>query len=50
MGYIGECCQVLRLSLDGKNLEVVLMELGVRLHRVIYEYIQQFTINELGKL
>lgn len=48
MGYVGKCCQVLRLSLDGKNLEVVLMELGVRLHRVIFEHVQQFIINELG--
>lgn len=49
VAYIGECCQVLKQSLDGKNLEVVLMELGIRLHRVIFEHIQQFTINELGK-
>lgn len=50
VGYISKCCQVMRLSLDGKNLEIVLMELGVRLHRVLYEHIQQFIINELGAM
>ena len=39
---------MLRSSLDGKNLEVVLLEFGIRLHRVIYDHIQQFSINEIG--
>jgi len=46
--YVGECYKVLRSSLDGKNLEVVLLEFGIRLHRVIYDHIQQFSINEMG--
>jgi len=41
---------VLRSSLDGKNLEVVLLEFGIRLHRVIYDHIQQFSINEMGAM
>ena len=48
MTYVGECYKVLRSSLDGKNLEVVLLEFGIRLHRVIYDHIQQFSINEMG--
>lgn len=35
-------------SLDGKNIEFVLYELGVRLHRVIYEHMQQFSYSEAG--
>ena len=35
-------------SLDGKNREAVLMEFGTRLHRTIYEHIQQFTFNSTG--
>ena len=35
-------------SLDGKNIEFVLYELGVRLHRVIYEHMQQFTYSSAG--
>jgi len=46
--YIDQCCEVMRESLDGKNLESVLMELGVRLHKVIFEHIQKFTVNEAG--
>ena len=30
----------IRSSMDGKNLEMVLLELGLRLHRVIYEHLQ----------
>ena len=49
VGYIGECCHVLQSSLDGKNLEVVLLEFGVALHRVIYDHIQTYTINDIGE-
>ena len=37
-----------RESLDGKNIEFVLYELGVRLHRVIYDHLQQFTYSSAG--
>ena len=30
----------IRGSMDGKNLEMVLLELGLRLHRVIYDHLQ----------
>ena len=39
----------IRSSLDGKNQEAVLNELGVRFHRVIYEHFQQFQYNSMGK-
>ena len=35
-------------SMDGKNIEAVLTELGVRLHRVIYDHLQQFQYNSAG--
>ena len=35
-------------SLDGKNIEFVLYELGVRLHWVIYQHMQQFTYSSDG--
>ena len=40
---------MLTLSLDGKNLEVVLLELGGRLHKIILDHVQQLTVNEMGK-
>ena len=38
----------IRDSLDGKNIELVLYELGVRLHRIIYDHLQQFNYCEAG--
>lgn len=40
----------IRTSLDGKNQEAVLNELGVRFHRVIYEHFHQFQYNSMGNL
>ena len=39
---------MIKLSLDGKNQEVVLLEFGIRVHRVIYETILTFTVNSSG--
>lgn len=36
--------------LDGENLKSVFNEIGVRLHRTIYEHLQQFQYTEPGKL
>ena len=38
----------IRESLDGKNIEMVLYELGVRLHRIIYDHLQQFNYSSAG--
>ena len=38
----------IRTCLDGKNLETVLYDLGIRFHRVIYEHFQQFQYNSMG--
>lgn len=38
----------IRNSLDGKNQEAVLNELGTRFHRVIYEHFHQFQYNSMG--
>lgn len=48
VAYITECRRVLDQSLDGKNLEVVLLEFGIRIQRVIYDHVQQFVISENG--
>ena len=37
-----------RESLDGKNIEFILYELGIRLHRVIYDHLQQFAYSTAG--
>jgi hypothetical protein len=38
----------IRDSMDGKNIESVLTELGVRLHRAIYDHLQQFQFSSAG--
>ena len=50
VSYVMECRRVLDQSLDGKNLEVVLLEFGIRIQRVIYDHVQQFVISENGLL
>lgn len=49
VGYIVECRRVFDQSLDGKNLEVVLLEFGIRIQRVIYDHIQQYVVSETGR-
>ena len=41
--------ETIRQSLDGKNVDAVLTELGTRFHRVIYEHLQQFQYNSTGE-
>ena len=48
VSYVMECRRVFDQSLDGKNLEVVLLEFGIRIQRVIYDHVQQFVISENG--
>lgn len=37
-------------ALDGKNVDAVLTELGLRFHRLIYEHLQQFQISSVGAM
>ncbi|KAF4518681.1 hypothetical protein B566_EDAN002716 [Ephemera danica] len=39
-----------RDSLDGKNVESFMSELGIRFHRVVYEHLQQFQYNSAGAM
>lgn len=45
------CIQIDRINecFDGKNVNSVLKELGIKFHRVIYDHILRFEYNELGK-
>lgn len=46
--YISENVSHIRSCLDGRNIECVMTELGCRLHRVIYDHLQQFQYNSAG--
>ncbi|XP_031428565.1 exocyst complex component 5 [Clupea harengus] len=46
--YVSWQVERVRRSMDGKNVDTVLAELGVRCHRLIHEHLQQFTYSSMG--
>lgn len=38
----------MRKSMDGKNVDTVLTELGIRFHRLIHEHLQQYSYSSMG--
>ncbi|KAI5102324.1 exocyst complex component 5, partial [Silurus meridionalis] len=46
--YVSKQVERVRKSMDGKNVDTVLAELGVRFHRLIHEHLQQFTYTSMG--
>ncbi|KAG8184683.1 hypothetical protein JTE90_013076 [Oedothorax gibbosus] len=48
--FITECLKKIKVTLDGKNIEAVLTELGTKLHRVILDHLQQFQYNSFGAM
>uniref|UniRef100_F7C474 Exocyst complex component 5 n=1 Tax=Monodelphis domestica TaxID=13616 RepID=F7C474_MONDO len=47
-GYVRKQVEKIRNSMDGKNVDTVLMEFGVRFHRLIYEHLQQYSYSCMG--
>ena len=47
--YINDQMNGMRDGLDGKNVDAVLTELGIRCHRVVYDHLLQFQYNSMGK-
>lgn len=48
--FLSAHVQQIRNNLDGKNLEAVLMELGVRFHKVVYEHLLAFQYSSIGAM
>lgn len=48
--YVAGQVAAIHKGLDGKNVDAVLTEFGIRFHRVVYEHLQQFTYNSIGTL
>lgn len=46
--FINSQLSFIQESLDGKNLESVLTEFGTRIHRQLYEHLQQFQYTSIG--
>jgi recyclin-1 len=48
--YVNSQLQVIHYGLDGKNVDSVLTEFGIRFHRVVYEHILTFQYNSIGAM
>ncbi|CAB3383453.1 Hypothetical predicted protein [Cloeon dipterum] len=48
--FMNDITKKARDSLDGKNVDHFLMELGVRFHRVIFDHLHQFQFNSAGAM
>jgi len=48
--WVAQLVERIRDSLDGRNVEGALQELGVRLHRSVYEHLMQFQFNSAGAM
>ncbi|MEQ2182059.1 hypothetical protein GOODEAATRI_018161, partial [Goodea atripinnis] len=46
--YVSRQVDHVRKSMDGKNVDTVLTELGIRFHRLIHEHLQQFSYSSMG--
>uniref|UniRef100_A0A673Z1R3 Exocyst complex component 5 n=1 Tax=Salmo trutta TaxID=8032 RepID=A0A673Z1R3_SALTR len=46
--YVSRQVERVRKSMDGKNVDTVLTELGVRFHRLIHEHLQQYSYSSMG--
>uniref|UniRef100_G3SAM6 Exocyst complex component 5 n=1 Tax=Gorilla gorilla gorilla TaxID=9595 RepID=G3SAM6_GORGO len=46
--YVRKQVERITNSMDGKNVDTVLMELGVCFHRLIYEHLQQYSYSCMG--
>ncbi|CAG4953795.1 unnamed protein product, partial [Parnassius apollo] len=50
VSYLNSVMDKIYASLEGDNLSAVTLELAVRLHRVIYEHLQNFQFNSAGAM
>ncbi|XP_057655037.1 exocyst complex component 5 [Diorhabda carinulata] len=50
INYINSIIKEIRANLDGNNVTAILQELGIRLHRVIYDHMLQFQYNTAGAM
>ncbi|XP_045502327.1 exocyst complex component 5 [Colias croceus] len=50
VSYLNTVMDKIHANLDGDNLNAVMLELAVRLHRVIYDHLQNFQFNSAGAM
>lgn len=47
--YLSNNIKHIRECLDAKNANLILVELGIKFHRIIYDHLLQFTYNSAGR-
>ncbi|XP_026760590.1 exocyst complex component 5 [Galleria mellonella] len=50
VSYLNSVMDKIHKGLEGENLNAVTLELAIRLHRVIYEHLQNFQFNSAGAM
>ncbi|KAM3956558.1 exocyst complex component Sec10 [Aphomia sociella] len=50
VSYLNSVMEKIHKGLEGENLNAVTLELAIRLHRVIYEHLQNFQFNSAGAM
>ncbi|XP_041969996.1 exocyst complex component 5 [Aricia agestis] len=50
VSYLSSTTERLHAALEGDNRQLLTLELAVRLHRVIYDHLQNFTFNSAGAM
>lgn len=50
VAYITSTIHTMKTQLDGKNLSGMLLEYGVRLHKLIYEHLLQYQFDSIGAM
>ncbi|XP_047994630.1 exocyst complex component 5 isoform X2 [Leguminivora glycinivorella] len=50
VSYLNTVMEKIHSGLEGENLQAVTLELAIRLHRVIYEHLQNFQFNFAGAM
>ena len=48
--YMNPLISQIKRAIDGDNLSTILQEFGVRLHRVVFDHLQQFQFNTAGAM
>ncbi len=49
VAYVSGQVDSIRFGLDGKNVDAVFTELGIRFHRVVYEHLLNYQYNSMGQ-
>lgn len=49
MQYLNNNIKHINESLDSKNANLVLVKLGIKFHRTVYEHLLQYNYNSTGK-